>query len=105
MQRARRIHSGTLLAVTGEEMAPGTDSGFAKRTMLLGEVEVIVQSYRVGSRWAAKVETSDVGNSIGRSSGETRELAEAAALDSAKLVLEMRSAADAFRTSAQRLKG
>jgi hypothetical protein len=87
-----------------KEMAPDVDNGFEKRTIALGGVEVNIQSYRVGARWAAKVETADVGNSIGRGSGDTRESAEAAAIDSAKLVLDMRSAAAAFRTSANRLK-
>lgn len=85
-------------------MAPGVDNGFAKRAVTIGTVDVTVQSYRVGARWAAKVETADVGNAIGRGSGETREQAEAAALDSATLVLDVRSAAAAFRTSADRLK-
>lgn len=85
-------------------MAPRVDNGFEKRTVTIGQVELTVQSYRVGARWAAKVETADAGNSIGRGSGDTREAAEASALESARLVLDMRSAADAFRTSASRLK-
>lgn len=83
----------------------GVDNGFAKRVARIGGVEVTVQSYRVGMRWAAKVEAADVGNAIGRGSGESREAAEAAALDSATLVLDVRSAAAAFKTSADRLKG
>jgi hypothetical protein len=85
-------------------MAPGTDNGFEKRSVTTVGVLLTVQSYRVGARWAAKVETADVGNSIGRGSGDTRAAAEAAAIESAKLVLEMRSAGAAFRTSAHRLK-
>lgn len=86
-------------------MAPDVDNAFEKRPIAINGIEVTIQSYRVGTRWAAKVETVDVGNSIGRASGETREAAENAAIESAKLVLDMRSAAAAFRTSASRLKG
>ncbi len=81
-----------------------SDNGFAKREMKIGETDVTVQSHRAGTRWTAKIETVDVGNSIGRGSGSSREEAEAAAIESAKLVLDMRSAAAAFATSASRLK-
>ena len=80
------------------------ENGFEKRTMVLAGVEVAVQSYRVGTRWAAKVETSDVGNSIGRSAGDTREAAEAGAMEAAIVVLQLRNATAAFRNSAQRVK-
>jgi len=86
-----------------KEMAP-LDNGFAKRALNIGETEVTVQSHRVGTRWTAKIETVDVGNSIGRGSGSSREEAETSAIESAKLVLDMRSAAAAFATSASRLK-
>ncbi len=85
-------------------MAGAVDNGFEKRALAIGGVELVMQSYRVGARWAAKLETSDAGNSIGRGSGESRQAAEEAALDSAKMVLDMRSAAAAFRTCASRLK-
>jgi hypothetical protein len=81
-----------------------TDNGFQKRTMVLAGVDVAVQSYRVGARWAAKVETTDVGNSLGRAQGDTRETAEAGAMDAATVVLELRHASAAFKNSAQRAK-
>jgi hypothetical protein len=85
-------------------MAPVGDNEFEKDRVTLGGVDLVLQSYRVGTRWAAKVETADVGNAIGRGSGDTREAAETAALESAKLILDMRSATAAFRTSTSRLK-
>lgn len=84
-------------------MAATGENGFEKRTTMLVGTEVTVESHRVGTRWSAKVEAAE-GNAIGRGSGDSREAAELAALESAKLVLDMRHAAAAFRTSASRLK-
>lgn len=81
-----------------------SDNGFTQQKMTIGEVEVSVQSYRVGTRWAAKVETSDVGNVIGRALAESREAACGAALDAAKVVLDLRSASASLRASADRLR-
>jgi hypothetical protein len=72
--------------------------------MVLAGVDVVIQSYRVGARWAAKVETSDVGNSVGRAQGDTREAAEAAATEAATVVLELRNASAAFKNVAQRVR-
>lgn len=82
-----------------------TDNEFKQETRTIAGVEVRVQSHKVGHRWAAKVETLDVGNSIGRGMADTRDEAERLALDSAKVVLELRSATAAFRSSTARLKG
>lgn len=82
-----------------------SDNGFEQRVVSIVGVDVRVQSYRVGSRWAAKVETLDVGNSIGRGVADSREEAQRVAMESAKVVLELRSATAAFRSSADRLKG
>jgi hypothetical protein len=81
-----------------------SDNGFHQQNSIIGDVEVSVQSYRVGSRWAAKVETVDVGNVIGRALADTREQAEEAAMDSAKVVLELRSATASLRASANKLR-
>jgi hypothetical protein len=85
-------------------MGPGAGNEFQKRAISLEGIELEVESYRVGSRWGAKVQTAVVGNSLGRGSGNTREAAEDAAIDSAKMVLDMRSAAAAFRTSTNRMR-
>ena len=81
-----------------------SDNGFNQQKSTIGDVEVSIQSYRVGSRWAAKVETLDVGNVIGRALADTREQAEEAAIDSAKVVLELRSATASLRASANKLR-
>ncbi len=80
-----------------------TDDGFTEQKSIIANVEVSVQSYRVGSRWAAKVETLDVGSVIGRAMAGTRAEAEEAATDSAKVVLELRSATAALRATANSL--
>ena len=81
-----------------------SDNGFAQETRSIAGVDVRLQSYKVGNRWAAKIETLDVGNSIGRGMADTREEAERIAVESAKVVLELRSATAAFRSTAERLK-
>jgi hypothetical protein len=81
-----------------------SDNGFTKKNSTVADVEVSVQSYKVGTRWAAKVETLDVGNVIGRAMADTREEAEEAAIDGAKVVLELRSATASLRASANKLR-
>ena len=85
-------------------MAPAGEDEFQTRAISLDGVEVEVDSYRVGARWAAKVHAPEVGNSLARGGGSTREEAERVALDSARMVLDMRNAAAAFRVSADRMK-
>lgn len=81
-----------------------SDNGFTQHNATIADVEISVQSYRVGNRWAAKVETLDVGNVIGRAMADTREAAEAAAIESAQVVLELRSATASLRASADKLR-
>lgn len=85
-------------------MAPGQPTEFQKRAISVEGVDLEIQSYRVGTRWGAKVESTEAGNSLARGSGQTRAEAEGAAIESAKMVLDMRSAAAAFRTSTNRMK-
>lgn len=77
---------------------------FLQRTDRIADVEVRVQSYRVGQRWAAKVESADAGNVIGRAMDDTREAAERAALDGAKTVIELRNATASLRASTDKLR-
>jgi hypothetical protein len=81
-----------------------SDNGFTQQKRIIANVEVSVQSYRVGNRWAAKVETLDVGNVIGRAMADTREDAEAAASENASVLLELRSATASLRASADKLR-
>jgi hypothetical protein len=67
-------------------------------------IDVRISTYKVGTRFGAKVETLDVGNTIGRGTGGTRAEAAQAAVQSASLVLELRSATSAFKAGADRLK-
>ena len=85
-------------------MAPGQPNEFQARAISVEGVELQIQSYRVGARWGAKIESTDAGNSLARGSGQTRDEAEGAAIESAKMVLDMRSAATAFRTSTNRMR-
>ena len=85
-------------------MAPRQPNEFQKRAICVEGVDLEIQSYRVGTRWGAKVETTEAGNSLARGSGQTREEAEGSAIESAKMVLDMRGAAAAFRTCANRMK-
>lgn len=78
--------------------------GLETTTTTLAGVEVRVVTYAVGSRFGAKVESLDVGNTLGRGGGATREEAATAAIEAASLVLELRSATNAFRAGAARLK-
>jgi len=82
----------------------GYESASEKRVITIEAFDAVVESYRVGARWGARVETTDESGPIGRGSGETRQAAEEAAIESARAVLEMRSAASAFRTSTNRLR-
>lgn len=75
-----------------------------QRVETVAGIDVRVSTYKVGTRFGAKVETLDVGNTIGRGSGATRAEASESAIASASLVLELRSATSAFKAGADRLK-
>lgn len=77
---------------------------FRRETIQIASTEVSLHSHRVGHRWAAKVETADVGNVIGRAMADTREEAEKAAIESATAVLELRNASAMLRASADKLR-
>lgn len=85
---------------------PGDPSNeyVTRRDSLSGQ-PVGVSSYRVGNRFSARVDNVDPGAIIGRGQGATREEAEQAALESAALTMNLRSATEAMRQSAAQLTG
>jgi hypothetical protein len=77
---------------------------YEKRSAVLEGRAVGVASYRVGSRFCARIDNVDPGAIIGRGQGSTRAEAEHVALESAALTLNLRDAAIAMRRSAERLE-
>lgn len=61
--------------------------------------EVGVTSFRIGARFACRVDNVDPGSVIGRGNGATRDEAEQAALDKASLSLGLTQATQALRRS------
>jgi hypothetical protein len=60
-----------------------------------------VESYKVGARFAARVDNVDPGAVIGRGQGATREEAEQVALEAAALTLQLRDATQSMRRTAE----
>ncbi len=78
---------------------------YVKRTETIEGHAVGLSSYKVGLRFAARVDNIDPGAIIGRGQGATRLEAEQQALESAALTLNLRSSAEAMRRSAEQLRG
>lgn len=69
----------------------------------LDGVEVGVTSYKIGNRYASRVDNVDPGSIIGRGGGPTREAAESIALEKASLSLDLVRATQALRRSVDHL--
>ncbi len=80
-----------------------TSPEYLKRSELLEGKAVGVTSYKVGTRYCARVDNVDPGTVIGRGQGATRTEAEKEALDSAALTLMLRASSNAMRRSAESL--
>ena len=84
------------------------DNGHAEtleeRTLELEHTNVRVTSYRIGERWAARVDNIDPGDVIGRGRGADRAEAETNALNSAAVRLGMSAARVAIRRGMDKLK-
>lgn len=78
--------------------------GLQSRQLDIGGVAILVESYKVGERFACRIDSVESGDVLARGAGPTRGDAETAALDSARLVLELRDARNAMRRSAEALR-
>ena len=65
--------------------------GYREREERIDAVLVRITSYEVGRRFSCRIDNLDPGGNIARGMGDTREAAEAQAIESARLTLAMRS--------------
>jgi hypothetical protein len=76
---------------------------YSRRTETVEGMTVGVTSYKVGTRYSARVDNIDPGAIIARAQGSTRIEAERDALENAALTLRLRDASQAMRRSAESL--
>jgi len=84
-------------------MTQGAGNEYEKRTDTLDGQPIGVESYKVGSRYSARVDNVDPGAVIGRGQAASRLEAERLAIENARHTLRLRDAALAMRRSADSL--
>lgn len=83
--------------------APLTAQHSQERTVRVEGIDVKLLSYRIGERYFARVHDLELADLLGRASGETREEAEAAAIDAASMRLGMSAARASMERSVAHL--